>query len=155
MRTLSSPLFAAHLLFKPMSPNLKNIGFWGGVLLLSCVDVITAHAQSVAPLTQTVRSFGESYIAQIEIGNTYKSSQRSEMNVYNEKWEPITPFYISHKSAILGENNHMVVTVMMPFEKKQKQQTIHVCNAIIPRMSGRGAAFRGEACAKIIAKRLM
>lgn len=138
-----------------MSPNLKNIGVWVGGLLISCVDVITAHAQSVAPLTQTVRSFGKSYIAQIEIGNTYPSPQRSDVIVYNEKWEPIAPFYISHKSAILGENNHMVVTVMMPFENKKRNQTIHICNAILPRVNGRGAAFRGEACAKVIAKRLM
>lgn len=137
-----------------MLSTLKSICLSAGVSLCWHMNVITAHGQSVAPLKQTVRSFGEQYIAQIQVGNNYQTAQKSEINVYDSDWKRIEPKYISKKTAIIGGEDSITITLLMSFTSKTNKEIIHVCNAILPRVNGVGAAFRGEACATIIANRL-
>ena len=137
-----------------MLTPLKSMCLFAGVSLCWHANVITAYGQSVAPLKQTVRSFGETYIAQIQVGNNYATAQRTDINIYDKNWKRIEPRYISKKTAIIGGEDSITVTLMMSFTSKSNQGTIHVCNAILPRVKGIGAAFRGEACATIIANRL-
>lgn len=126
-----------------------------GLLLTSlCVAVShTAAAQSVAPMSQEVMSFSDLFLIQVEIGNTYSTSQKNKILLYDADWKPLTPYYLSSKEPYLGPEDKMVITAMVSFSEQTERQ-VYICNSITPRIRGKGTTFRGESCGKVIAKRL-
>ncbi len=135
-----------------MYSRLKSSIVLTGALLL-CALPPTASAQSVAPMSQNVVSFSEIFIIQVEIQNTYSTSQRNEIYLYDADWNRLTPRYISSAAPFLGPGDKMVITAMMTFNG-QNDRKVYICNTITPRQGGVGTAFRGEVCGKVIATRL-
>lgn len=125
---------------------------------ISLAASIAAQAQSVAPMTQKVISFGDKFMVQFEIRNTYKTPQLNMISIYTPDWKPVTASYVSKKAVRLASNDTLVITAIVPFSEQNdssvKSRMVYVCNSIIPKVDGIGSAFKGEVCGKVYATKL-
>ncbi len=129
----------------------RNIA--GFVTFIGLASASAVQAQSVAPMSQKVVSFGDVFLVQFEIRNTYETAQINDITLYTSDWKLLEANYISQKSVKLGPNNTMVITAMVPFSG-EFARTIYVCNSILPRVNGTGSSYKGEVCGKVYALRL-
>lgn len=104
-------------------------------------------------MKQNVRAFKDRFVVQVEIKNTYETSQLSEMSVYDENWNPVKPIYISHRSARLGSDRKLIVTAVVPMGD-DPYKIYHICHAIHPIRGGVAATYKGEVCGKVTAVKL-
>lgn len=113
----------------------------------------SAFAQSMSPMEKDIASFSDKFMFQVEIKNTYKTGQVSDVKVFTMDWKPIETAFVSHKSAFLGTGQMLVITAMIPFDE-HIVRSVRLCHGITPKTAGRGTAYRGEVCGKYTAKRL-
>ena len=104
-------------------------------------------------MSKSVSSFSEKFVLQVNIKNTYKTNQLSELRIYDLDWEPVQDAFLTTNATYLGSGQEKKITALVPFGGRTKR-TVYLCHSILPRVNGRGAKYRGEVCGKYTANKL-